>query len=100
MQPRRLPLRARPTLPAHAPPQDLARAGQAPIVLHDCLKWLARFALTAPNLFSTAADKRKLLGLRQLYDSGKRPLRSKAAGKDPILVGRTGLGGEGRGRAG
>lgn len=66
--------------------QDLARAGHPPVVLLDCLRWLAKFALNAPNPFTSAADKRKLLALKQLYDSGKRPLRNKAANKDPVLV--------------
>ena len=66
--------------------QDLARAGRPPVVLLDSLRWLARYALTAPNPFTSVGDKRKLLALKQLYDSGKRPLRNKAGTKDPVLV--------------
>lgn len=66
--------------------QDLARAGRPPVVLLDCLKWLAKFALTAPGIFSSASDKRKLLALKHLYDNSKRPLRNKTSNKDPVLV--------------
>ena len=75
--------------------QDLAAAGSAPTVLHDCLRWLALRGLTTPKLFAAAAaaplassaDKRKLAALRHLYDTGRRPLRSKSCrDKEPRLV--------------
>ena len=70
-------------------PQDLAAAGSATVVLQDCLRWLALRGLTTQRLFQTApaGDKRKLLALRHLYDTGRRPLRSKSCrDKDPYLV--------------
>lgn len=69
--------------------QELAAAGHPPVVLQDCLRWLALRGLTAPRLFAgpRAGDKRKLLALRHLYDTGRRPLRSKSCrDKDPHLV--------------
>lgn len=59
------------------------------MVLQDCLRWLALRGLTTPRLFQTpvADDKRKLLALRHLYDTGRRPLRSKSCrDKNPHLV--------------
>ena len=89
--PRRLCLGGRHRRPSSAPPtppQDLARAGRSPAVLLDCLRHLGARGLTVAGLFGACAgvDKRKLLALRQLYDSGKRPLKSRAASKDPYLV--------------
>jgi hypothetical protein len=75
-------------LPSSAP-QDIAAAGASPVVLQDCLRWLALRGLTTPRLFQTpvAGDKRKLLALRHLYDTGRRPLRSKSCrDKNPHLV--------------
>ncbi|EFN58643.1 hypothetical protein CHLNCDRAFT_140889 [Chlorella variabilis] len=69
--------------------KDLAAAGSAPVVLQDCLRWLALRGLTTQRLFQTApaGDKRKLLALRHLYDTGRRPLRSKSCrDKDPYLI--------------
>lgn len=69
--------------------QELAAAGQPPVVLQDCLRWMALRGLTTPRLFNTPShgDKRKLLALRHLYDTGRRPLRSKSCrDKDPHLV--------------
>lgn len=68
--------------------KDLARAGRSPAVLLDCLRHLGARGLTVAGLFGAGAgvDKRKLLALRQLYDSGKRPLKSRGASKDPYLV--------------
>ena len=69
--------------------QELAAAGSAPVVLQDCLRWLALRGLTTPRLFASGqpADKRKLLALRHLYDTGRRPLRSKSChDKEPCLV--------------
>jgi hypothetical protein len=59
------------------------------VVLQDCLRWLALRGLTAQRLFAgpAAGDKRKLLALRHLYDTGRRPLRSKSCrDKEPQLV--------------
>jgi hypothetical protein len=59
------------------------------VVLQDCLRWLALRGLTTPRLFQTpvAGDKRKLLALRHLYDTGRRPLRSKSCrDKNPHLI--------------
>ena len=63
------------------------------MVLHDCLRWLALRGLTTPQLFAApaaplaASDKRKLAALRHLYDTGRRPLRSKSCrDKEPRLV--------------
>ena len=69
--------------------QELAASGSAPVVLQDCLRWLALRGLTTPRLFASGqpADKRKLLALRHLYDTGRRPLRSKSCrDKEPCLV--------------
>lgn len=69
--------------------QDMAASGTAPVVLQDCLRWLALRGLTTQRLFQTpvGGDKRKLLALRHLYDTGRRPLRSKSCrDKDPHLV--------------
>ena len=82
-----------PPLPSPPPLQELAAAGHPPVVLQDCLRWLALRGLTAPHLFAgpAAGDKRKLLALRHLYDTGRRPLRSKSCrDKDPHLVRRLG----------
>ena len=67
------------------------------MVLQDCLRWLALRGLTTPRLFTAppVALDRKLLALRHLYDTGRRPLRSKSCrDKDPQLVR---AGGRGRG---
>lgn len=80
--------------------QELAAAGQAPVVLQDCLRWLALRGLTTPRLFAGAprSEERKLLALRHLYDTGRRPLRSKSCrDKDPHLVGAAGGRGAGPG---
>ncbi|KAI3436458.1 hypothetical protein D9Q98_005875 [Chlorella vulgaris] len=69
--------------------QDMAASGTAPVVLQDCLRWLALRGLTTQRLFQTpvGGDKRKLLALRHLYDTGRRPLRSKSCrDKDPHLI--------------
>lgn len=69
--------------------KELAAAGSAPVVLQDCLRWLALRGLTTPRLFASGqpADKRKLLALRHLYDTGRRPLRSKSCrDKEPCLI--------------
>ena len=58
------------------------------MVLLDALKFLGtRGGLQTPHLFHVAPDRQSLLALRQLYDSGKRPLRSKAGRtRDPHTV--------------
>ncbi|PSC69082.1 rho GTPase-activating 4 isoform X2 [Micractinium conductrix] len=70
--------------------RELAAAGQGPpVVLQDCLRWLALRGLTTPRLFTAppVALDRKLLALRHLYDTGRRPLRSKSCrDKDPQLI--------------
>ncbi|KAL4457418.1 hypothetical protein ABPG75_012283 [Micractinium tetrahymenae] len=69
--------------------RELAAAGQAPVVLQDCLRWLALRGLTTPRLFAGAplGEDRKLMALRHLYDTGRRPLRSKSCrDKDPHLI--------------
>lgn len=64
--------------------QELARAGLAPVVLQDCLRFLALRGLTEKDLFiNTAADPRQVLCAKAAYMSGKRPFRNvKAANKD------------------
>ena len=88
----------RPPPPSPLVSQELAAAGQGPpVVLQDCLRWLALRGLTTPRLFTAppVALDRKLLALRHLYDTGRRPLRSKSCrDKDPQLVR---AGGRGRG---
>lgn len=67
----------------------MAAFGQSPVVLQDCLRWLALRGLTTPRLFAAPlrSEDRKLLALRHLYDTGRRPLRSKSCrDKDPHLI--------------
>ncbi len=85
--------RAKPSLTLFLAPsafQELAATGQAPVVLQDCLRWLALRGLTTPRLFAGTArsEDRKLAALRHLYDTGRRPLRSKSCrDKEPHVVG-------------
>jgi hypothetical protein len=75
---------ARP-LPPRA--QDLARAGQPPVVLLDCLRFLAVRGLQTPALWSSGVDKRRLLALKEAYDAGRRAVRgAKAARLDAPTV--------------
>jgi hypothetical protein len=67
--PRRLP----------APPQDLARAGHPPVVLVDCLRFLATRGLTARGLFGAPVDRRRLLALKEAYEGGRRAARGARA---------------------
>lgn len=69
------------------PLQDLARSGQPPVVLLDCLRFLAVRGLNTPALFASPVDKRRLLALKEAYDAGHRAVRgSKAAKLDPRSV--------------
>ncbi|KAL4441016.1 hypothetical protein ABPG77_010447 [Micractinium sp. CCAP 211/92] len=78
-----------PTQAFSASLRELAATGQAPVVLQDCLRWLALRGLTTPRLFAGTArsEDRKLAALRHLYDTGRRPLRSKSCrDKEPHVV--------------
>ena len=49
----------------------------APVVFQDCIRFLSKRSLTNPHLFSGEVDKTVILSLKQQYEQGRRPLRSK-----------------------
>lgn len=61
--------------------KDLARSGERPLVLFDCLKFLSSRGLSDPDLFSGVINKKKLLQLKHMYENGRRPLKGNSAAK-------------------
>ena len=67
-----------PLTPSNLPlKQDMARNGVAPVVFLDCLRFLSKRSLKNSELFTGEIDKQSIFCLKQSYEQGKRPLRSK-----------------------